>query len=270
MGGTTTAKPAGTHALLFIAALVGVPIAVTIVQVALMMVGFDEDSATGLGQLAAFVGFGWLNTKVGYRWFNVFMMIVPIFGVIYIVKILWRAVSLPHAYWEDDELPTQEVMRLATYMEAIDHGMPSKVAALSCVALIPFDDACPPSPHFEALIRAKMWEFTANTSNDFNEIGTVARAALQVYLALAQEHGEHYYVQRFTEVLEKNQPNRRPRPEAGQRFRAGHGPSEQQNAIEPSRPEKRIDVDERNDCNHDGCTESPRCDCRYRVGGRSG
>lgn len=51
---------------------------------------------------------GWLATKVGYRWFDTFGLLVPILGVIWFFKWLWRASSLPNRYWEASPMMTGE------------------------------------------------------------------------------------------------------------------------------------------------------------------
>lgn len=40
-----------------------------------------------------------LATKVSYRWFDAFLLLVPIYGVVWSVKILYRVAALPRRDW---------------------------------------------------------------------------------------------------------------------------------------------------------------------------
>lgn len=37
---------------------------------------------------------------VGYRWFDALLAVIPIYGLCFQVKILWRVAALPARYWE--------------------------------------------------------------------------------------------------------------------------------------------------------------------------
>jgi hypothetical protein len=38
--------------------------------------------------------------RVGYRWFDSLFALVPVYGVFFQVKLLWRVAALPARYWE--------------------------------------------------------------------------------------------------------------------------------------------------------------------------
>jgi len=52
-----------------------------------------------LGALAA--------TRVSYRWFDAFLLLIPIFGLFFLVKLAWRLAFLPYRDWapRPDEAP---------------------------------------------------------------------------------------------------------------------------------------------------------------------
>jgi len=50
--------------------------------------------------------FGFLARRVDYRWFDTFFLLVPIYSVIWMVKILWRTAKLPYRNWS----PRREVV----------------------------------------------------------------------------------------------------------------------------------------------------------------
>lgn len=62
---------------------------------------------SGLAILAAVTGLVIACSHVSYRWFDGFLMFIPVFGLIFSVKILWRVTNLPHNDWplRPDERP---------------------------------------------------------------------------------------------------------------------------------------------------------------------
>jgi hypothetical protein len=39
-------------------------------------------------------------SRVGYRWFDALFALIPVYSLLFVVKILWRVASLPARYWE--------------------------------------------------------------------------------------------------------------------------------------------------------------------------
>ena len=67
---------------------------------------FDEmwPALFGIGMFVAAVGqlvlFAVLARRVGYRWFDTFLQLVPVYGIYFMVMILWRCTDL--AQWRTD------------------------------------------------------------------------------------------------------------------------------------------------------------------------
>jgi hypothetical protein len=100
-------------------------------------------------------------------------------------------------------LQSNDGMRLASFIELCQLGMPERLAALTSLALMPIDDACEPSAQFAARIRAISWEFTADSQGASpEETEELAVASLQRYLDLAVQHRESYYIDRYSSILE--------------------------------------------------------------------
>jgi hypothetical protein len=53
-----------------------------------------------LVSLVALVALGVVATRVGYRWFDALFALIPIYGVCFQIKLLWRLAALPGRYWE--------------------------------------------------------------------------------------------------------------------------------------------------------------------------
>ena len=44
---------------------------------------------------------GFMAPKVGYRWFDCFMAIIPIYGIVLILRIAYRVAFLPNRDWTE-------------------------------------------------------------------------------------------------------------------------------------------------------------------------
>jgi MFS family permease len=54
-----------------------------------------------VGTYFSLIVWGFLTKKVGYRWFDVFGLLVPILGIIWLCRWAWRIVNVDDAYWEE-------------------------------------------------------------------------------------------------------------------------------------------------------------------------
>jgi hypothetical protein len=50
--------------------------------------------------LVALALVAWICGLVGYRWFDSLFALVPVYGVLFQVKLMWRVAALPARYWE--------------------------------------------------------------------------------------------------------------------------------------------------------------------------
>jgi len=62
-------------------------------------VSAEENEAQLFGILLIFVVVALVAPKVGYRLRDVGFMLVPIYSLVFLVRILWRAAHLSEAYW---------------------------------------------------------------------------------------------------------------------------------------------------------------------------
>jgi hypothetical protein len=96
----------GSHVLRFVGLIAGMYVGLIGLAVVVSTMTLDDD----LGATAALAGwiaaFAWMSTRVGYRWFDAFLLFVPILGAVYGLRTLWRAASLPHAYWLQPSAPS--------------------------------------------------------------------------------------------------------------------------------------------------------------------
>ena len=62
---------------------------------------------SGLAILAAVAGLVVACSRVSYRWFDGFLVFIPVYGLIFMITILWRVTNLPHNDWplRPDERP---------------------------------------------------------------------------------------------------------------------------------------------------------------------
>ncbi|MGH8930512.1 MAG: hypothetical protein ACRDZO_07725 [Egibacteraceae bacterium] len=65
--------------------------------------GIGGDGGAVLVQGILLAGVVRLGTRVGYRARDWLLLLVPFANYYYIVKVLWRATALPHAYWATRE-----------------------------------------------------------------------------------------------------------------------------------------------------------------------
>lgn len=59
----------------------------------------DANSIEGFARIVGLILIAIMCTQVGYRWFDAFFCLIPIYGVYFIGKIMWRGSVLPHRYW---------------------------------------------------------------------------------------------------------------------------------------------------------------------------
>lgn len=57
-------------------------------------------TATGGFLLAAFVGLALIARKVSYRWFDAFLVVIPLVGIFFVCRFLWRFTLLPVRDWD--------------------------------------------------------------------------------------------------------------------------------------------------------------------------
>ena len=53
----------------------------------------------GLGVLCLLAIYAWLACRVSYRWFDCLYALIPIYGLVWIARIVWRVAYLPHRDW---------------------------------------------------------------------------------------------------------------------------------------------------------------------------
>ena len=88
------------RALLTVLLLLGVYLLEFIVIVVAAWMGAESEVAlNAIGALVVLVAYAWLATKVSYRWFDCFFLLIPIYGLIWTIKIAWKVASLPYRDW---------------------------------------------------------------------------------------------------------------------------------------------------------------------------
>lgn len=93
------AKPPRTKLKRFLLIIFGWLVLVSNFFIYALLFSESDSSLESSGRLVGLVLLSVLSTQVGYRWFDALFALVPIYGVYYIGKILWRATALPHRYW---------------------------------------------------------------------------------------------------------------------------------------------------------------------------
>jgi len=161
-------------------------------------------SAVLVGEVfVSLTGLAFINGKVGYRWFDVALLVLPVYGFIYLARVIWRAAHLPNDYWTP-ATGVSEIYRAATFIEFVGMGVPRRVASLSALALFPLDDSLLPSVGYSRKLDALVLD-TARKIRDTGgqPLESVAVTAVQKYLDLAQEFAEPYYVARFGAAIDE-------------------------------------------------------------------
>lgn len=116
-GGGPAGRKSGAPVLRFVVSLVGLLLVASIAS-ALMFAAFgpdpadftsevryraavtaEENEAQLFGILLIFVVVTLVAPKVGYRLRDVGFMLVPIYSLVFLVRIMWRAAHLPEVYW---------------------------------------------------------------------------------------------------------------------------------------------------------------------------
>jgi hypothetical protein len=98
-----TSRPVGVRLLITVALFLGYFVLVGFAPVPLSLLLPAEATQSGvltLIMLALNIAFfAFLARKVSYRWFDAFLVLVPIYGLFWACRILWRVANLPHRDW---------------------------------------------------------------------------------------------------------------------------------------------------------------------------
>lgn len=66
-----------------------------------VIAGVTPDYEGGVTLLVILITLGYMSPKVGYRWFDCFTALIPVYGIIYVFRIAYRAAYLPARDWSE-------------------------------------------------------------------------------------------------------------------------------------------------------------------------
>lgn len=144
-----------------------------------------------------------LNTRTGYRKQDVALLAVPLYGLIYLIRVLWRGVHLPNTYWIPNFV-SSELYRYAAFGEFVALGASRKTADMVALALFPLDDDIPASTTFTT----QLHELTLAAADivrttKVEDLEQFAIDTLHLYINVATEQCEPYYASRFGAAVDE-------------------------------------------------------------------
>jgi hypothetical protein len=98
---------------------------------------------------------------------------------------------------------SSDIRKLAMMMFLTEErGVDNSVAGRAALATLPLDDSVQPGRAFEKAARKQAKQFAKASKNaNPSELDRLATATLHEIRALAVEHGEGYYAQRYEQAL---------------------------------------------------------------------
>lgn len=156
---------------------------------------------TATAGIANAVALSVLNTRVGYRWFDVFLGLIPIYGVAYFFRVTYRGMVLD-AF--DDVPPTAvDAYRTVASAQLIKSGVSRGVANAAALCLFPIDDDVEVNPNTAENLRSISRAF-ATQVHDTNpsELFNCSRSTLQSLRDASVQAQDDYYEARFNAGIE--------------------------------------------------------------------
>jgi hypothetical protein len=156
----------------------------------------------GVETAIGFIGLMVFNPRVGYRRRDIGLLLVPVYGVVYLVRVLSRAAHLPNAYWRAS-IAGSELYRYASFAELVAVGSSRRAADLAALALFPLDDDVPAGEEFAEQLKAQAIRFAeAVRTTPVEDLEILSVETLEKYIELAAHSSEHYYAARFGSVVD--------------------------------------------------------------------
>lgn len=146
-----------------------------------------------------------LNTRVGYRKRDIAFLAVPIYGFIYLTRMLWRGAHLSNPYWVEPTPVDTELYRYAAFSEFVQMGVSRSTADILSLAMFPLDDEIPASPGFsEVMYEESLATADAIRTTNVHELEEFAIETMQHYIELAHEWNEPYYASRYGTAIDES------------------------------------------------------------------
>jgi hypothetical protein len=77
--------------------VLGIYLAAAVMEI--VMVSSSPDYEGGISFIVILAFLGYMAPKVGYRWYDCFFAVIPIYGIIFILRIAHRVAKLPEIDW---------------------------------------------------------------------------------------------------------------------------------------------------------------------------
>lgn len=152
--------------------------------------------AIGLVACLAFIG-----PRVGYRWFDIAQLMVPVYGIGYCARILYRGLLLDE-FDEVPETPT-EAYRTVVVAQLVGSGIDRATANASAYCLYPLDDEVEAQADLADQLISGAKQFAhASRGLGGDALNELVRTSLSTIARAAEAAQDEYYKARAEAVLE--------------------------------------------------------------------